>query len=154
MEIDFRDDTNKITNEQMQLVEKLLQYAAETEEIDETAEMSVTFVNNEQIQIMNRDYRQKDAPTDVISFAMQEEGEEELAIVGEQLPIVLGDVIISVDKIKEQAEEYGHSFERELGFLSVHGLLQLLGYAHMTPEDEKVMFTKQEEILNEFGLQR
>ncbi|WP_102026991.1 rRNA maturation RNase YbeY [Salirhabdus sp. Marseille-P4669] len=154
MEIDFRDDTNKITNEQMQLVEKLLQYAAETEEIDETAEMSVTFVNNEQIQIMNRDYRQKDAPTDVISFAMQEEGEEELAIVGEQLPIVLGDVIISVDKIKEQAEEYGHSFERELGFLSVHGLLHLLGYDHMTPEDEKVMFTKQEEILNEFGLQR
>jgi probable rRNA maturation factor len=90
----------------------------------------------------------------VISFALEETTEGEVEIVGDDIPVVLGDIIISVEKAKEQAEEYNHSFERELGFLAVHGLLHLLGYDHMTEQDEKEMFQKQEEILGEFNLGR
>jgi probable rRNA maturation factor len=80
-------------------------------------------------------------------------GDGEIEIIGD-MPRVLGDIIISVERTREQAEEYGHSFERELGFLAVHGFLHLLGYDHMTEEDEKVMFSRQEEILSSFGLGR
>ncbi|MDP4137699.1 MAG: rRNA maturation RNase YbeY, partial [Bacillota bacterium] len=93
-------------------------------------------------------------PTDVISFALEEDGEGEVEIIGADMPPVLGDIIISVDKAREQAEEYGHSLMRELGFLTVHGFLHLLGYDHMTEEEEKEMFTKQKEILNRYGLSR
>jgi probable rRNA maturation factor len=154
MQIDFLDETNEIQKEYVDLLERLLNFAAEKEKVPHDAELSITFVDNQKIQEINREYRNKDMPTDVISFALQEEGEEEVTIIGEELPLTLGDIIISVEKVKEQAEEYGHSFERELGFLSVHGFLHLLGYDHMTESDEKVMFSKQEEILNEFGLKR
>jgi probable rRNA maturation factor len=70
------------------------------------------------------------------------------------MPRMLGDIIISIERTKEQAEEYGHSFDRELGFLALHGFLHLLGFDHMNEEDEKVMFTKQKEILEEYGLSR
>jgi probable rRNA maturation factor len=154
MQIDFLDETNEIQKEYVDLLERLLNFAAEKEKVPHDAELSITFVDNQKIQEINREYRNKDMPTDVISFALQEEGEEDVTIIGEELPLTLGDIIISVEKVKEQAEEYGHSFERELGFLSVHGFLHLLGYDHMTESDEKVMFSKQEEILNEFGLKR
>ncbi|MFJ6411510.1 rRNA maturation RNase YbeY [Terribacillus saccharophilus] len=154
MHIDFHDKTNSVTADYVDLIDRLIQYAADAEEITEEAEMSITFVDNTEIQIINRNYRQKDAPTDVISFAMQEEGEGEQQIIGEEIPIVYGDIIISVDKAKEQAEEYEHSVERELGFLALHGFLHLLGYDHMNDEDEKKMFGRQEEILNGFGLKR
>jgi probable rRNA maturation factor len=85
---------------------------------------------------------------------MEEQGEGEVSIVGVDMPPVLGDIIISVPRASEQAEEYGHSFTRELGFLAVHGLLHLLGYDHMTEEDEKKMFGKQKEILDAYGLKR
>lgn len=85
---------------------------------------------------------------------MEELGEDELAIQGIEMPRVLGDIIISVPKTKEQAAEFGHSFERELGFLAVHSLLHLLGYDHMTEEEEKEMFGLQREILDEYGLKR
>ncbi|PAD36506.1 MULTISPECIES: rRNA maturation RNase YbeY [Terribacillus] len=154
MHIDFHDKTNSVTADYVDLIDRLIQYAADAEEITEEAEMSITFVDNTEIQIINRNYRQKDAPTDVISFAMQEEGEGEQQIIGEEIPIVYGDIIISVDKAKEQAEEYEHSVERELGFLALHGFLHLLGYDHMNDADEKKMFGRQEEILNGFGLKR
>lgn len=154
MEIDFLDETEQVPETYVDLLNKLLQYAAEKEEVDASAELSVTFVTNERIQEINRDYRGKDSPTDVISFALEEEGEGEPAFIHDEGPRILGDIIISVDKAKEQAEDYGHTLEREMGFLSVHGLLHLLGYDHMTEEDEKIMFTRQEEILNEFGLKR
>lgn len=153
LNIDFLDETNEVSDEHVELVENLLLHAAEKEKIGD-AELSVTFVTNEEIHRINREYRQKDAPTDVISFALEELGEGEVEIVGEGLPRVLGDIIISIDRTKEQATEYGHSFERELGFLAVHGLLHLLGYDHMTEDEEKVMFSKQEEILSSFGLGR
>lgn len=92
--------------------------------------------------------------TDVISFALEEEEAGELAIQSKSLPILLGDIIISVEKATEQAEEYGHSFERELGFLAVHGFLHLLGYNHINEKDEKEMFLRQNEILGAFGLER
>ena len=117
------------------------------------SEVSVTFVSNERIQEINREYRDKDTPTDVISFAMEELGEGEMELIGADMPRVLGDIIISIPKTKEQAEEYGHSFIRELGFLAVHGFLHLLGYDHMNEEEEKEMFTLQKEILNDMDSQ-
>jgi probable rRNA maturation factor len=152
--IDFIDETNEVTEEQLETIEKLLNYAAKLENVDDNAEVSITFVDNETIQEINREYRSIDKPTDVISFALEEMGEDEVEIVGDDLPRVLGDIIISIPKAKEQAEEYGHSFMRELGFLAVHGFLHLLGYDHETPEDEKKMFTRQKEILEAYGLKR
>ncbi|MFX3623790.1 MAG: rRNA maturation RNase YbeY [Ectobacillus sp.] len=152
--IDFFDEMNEITEEQIHSLQELLQLAAQMEGIEEDAEMSITFVDNERIQELNYEYRGKNQPTDVISFAMEELGEGEMEIVGTGMPRMLGDIIISVPKTKEQAEEYGHSFMRELGFLTVHGFLHLLGYDHMTEEDEKVMFDKQRAILDAYGLKR
>jgi probable rRNA maturation factor len=152
--IDFIDETNEATEEQIKMIEQLLNYAAEIEGVPQGAEVSVSFVDNERIRVINRDYRGKDQPTDVISFALEEKGEGEIEIIGADVPPLLGDIIISIPKAKEQAEEYGHSFMRELGFLAVHGFLHLLGYDHQTEEDEKTMFSKQEEILNHFGLTR
>jgi probable rRNA maturation factor len=109
--------------------------------------LSVTFVDNEQIHQLNRDYRNIDRPTDVISFAFldTEENKEEILKSGRM--VSLGEIYISLDKAKEQALEYGHPLDRELKFLFTHGLLHLLGYDHMEKEDEKVMFRLQDEIL-------
>ena len=154
LNIDFLDETGKVTDKDLELVEGLLQHAAKIEQVEDGTELSVTFVTNEAIHEINKEYRHKDAPTDVISFALEELGEGETAIIADGMPRILGDVIISIDRTREQAEEFGHSFERELGFLAVHGLLHVLGYDHMVPEDEKIMFGKQDEILESYGLSR
>ncbi|MCD5323612.1 MULTISPECIES: rRNA maturation RNase YbeY [Pontibacillus] len=154
MYIDFHDETNSVEENYVDLIQRILDFASKKENVTDEAELSVSFVDNNEIQIINRNYRQKDEPTDVISFAMQEEGEGEMKIMGAEMPLLLGDIVISVDRAKEQAEEYNHSYERELGFLALHGFLHLLGYDHMNKEDEKKMFTRQEEILHEFGLKR
>lgn len=153
MSIDLLDETATLAENDLEFVEKVLQHAAVSEAVGD-AEVSVTFVTNEAIQEINKEYRGKDAPTDVISFAMEELGEGETDIVGSDEPRMLGDIIISLDRTREQAADYGHSFERELGFLAVHGFLHLLGYDHMTEEDEKKMFSKQEEILSSLGITR
>ncbi len=154
LSIDFIDDMNKVSEEEITLIQEILQFAAKAEGIEEECELSVTFVDNEAIREINKEYRGKDAPTDVISFAMEEMGEDEIAIIGADMPRVLGDLIISIDRAKEQAEEYGHSFERELGFLALHGFLHLLGYDHIEKEDEVVMFGRQKDILESYGLSR
>ncbi|WP_188376780.1 rRNA maturation RNase YbeY [Halobacillus andaensis] len=154
MHIDFHDETNSVDEAFVDLVERVIQFAGEKENIAGENELSVTFVDNKEIQELNRNYRQKDYPTDVISFAMQELGEGEVEVQNEDLPVLLGDIVVSVDKAKEQAEDYKHSLEREFAFLALHGFLHLLGYDHMNEEDEKNMFARQEDILNEFGLQR
>lgn len=154
MMIDFIDEHNYVEEQQINEIERLLQFAADKEGIDSEAELSITFVNNEEIQEINRIYRGKDQPTDVISFAMEEMGEGEIAIKGDDLPIILGDIIISIPRTIEQANEFNHSFMRELGFLSVHGFLHLLGYDHIEKEDEEIMFAKQKELLDEYGLYR
>ena len=108
-------------------------------------EFSVIIVNNEDIHRINKEYRNIDKVTDVITFALED---EEDSIFMEEVNAI-GDIYISLDKAKEQAKLYNHSLNRELCFLAVHGYLHLLGYDHMTKEDEVVMFSKQKEILNE-----
>lgn len=108
--------------------------------------ISVSLVDNEFIHKMNRNYRGIDRATDVISFAFLDNEDRETLYKSKE-PVCLGDIYISVDKAKEQAQEYGHSLDRELSFLFVHGLLHLLGYDHMSEEDEKIMFRLQDEIL-------
>ncbi|WP_337018993.1 rRNA maturation RNase YbeY [Oceanobacillus massiliensis] len=157
MYIDFHDKTKTVAADYIDLLQRLLDFAAEKEGISKEAEMSVNFVDNKEIQELNRNYRQKDTPTDVISFAMQESVEGELEVIdliGEDMPLTLGDIVISVDKAKEQAIDYDHSYERELAFLTLHGFLHLLGYDHMNKHDEEIMFKRQDDILGEFGIER
>ncbi|MFJ7975011.1 rRNA maturation RNase YbeY [Peribacillus sp. NPDC096379] len=154
IDIDFLDETNEVSKAAVELVGKVIQFAASKEGIEVGSELSVTFVSNERIREINLEYRNKDYATDVISFALEEMGEDEVAIVGDHLPRVLGDIIISIEKTKEQALEYGHSFDRELGFLALHGFLHLLGYDHMNEADEKEMFSRQTDILEAYGLKR
>lgn len=154
MHIDFHDQTRTVPTDYIDLLQRLIRSAAEKEGVSREAELSISFVDNKEIQELNRNYRQQDKPTDVISFALLDSVEGEMDIAGEDIPLVLGDIVISTDKAQEQATAYNHSFERELGFLAVHGFLHLLGYDHMNTEDEKQMFQKQEVILEEFGLER
>nr|WP_225941883.1 rRNA maturation RNase YbeY [Sporosarcina limicola] len=137
------------------MIRELLNHTAKEEALDGDLEVSITFMTDSEIQEVNAQYRGKDVPTDVISFALEEMTEGEVAIVAEVgMPTVLGDIIISVDTANRQAAEYGHDFKREIGFLSLHGFLHLLGYDHMTEEDEVKMFGRQKEILASFGLER
>ncbi|MGB3259463.1 rRNA maturation RNase YbeY [Paenisporosarcina sp.] len=152
--LDLIDQTESLSTENLEMIEKMLHHAAQSEGIEAGSELSVTFVNNEEIQQINHEYRGKNVPTDVISFAMEELGEGEMAIEVEGVPRMLGDIIISVERAKEQAADYGHSEERELGFLAIHGFLHLLGYDHMEEDEEKEMTQKQEAILQSFGLRR
>lgn len=155
MHIDFHDQTNSVTPEHIDLLERMLQFAAEREKVSKEAEMSVNFVDDKEIQSLNRDYRQKDRPTDVISFAMQDTIEGEIPILDEEdMPVHLGDIVISVDRAKEQAEEYSHSLTREIAFLTIHGFLHLIGYDHQNEDEEKEMFDRQNKILSEFGIER
>lgn len=155
MYIDFHDETNSLPTEYFDLLQRLLEFARKKEGVSQEAEMSVNFVDDKEIQELNRNYRQKDEPTDVISFAIQEKVDGELHIYGEEdIPTILGDIVISIDRAKEQAEEYGHTLEREISFLTIHGFLHLLGYDHLTEEEEKEMFARQNEILSEFGIER
>lgn len=158
MDITIIDKTTSITNSQLDLVESIIEFASTQPELnlELDTEMSVTFVNNEEIHQINKEYREKDAPTDVISFALEDEGIDELPIEFSDMDIPrnIGDIIVSVEKIMEQANEYSHSFERELGFLVIHGFLHLNGYDHMNEKDEKVMFDLQRKILDAYGLER
>ena len=121
--------------------------------------MSVTFVNSDEIQRYNRDYRGVDKPTDVISFAL-EEGDDAFDLSPEDdwandIAKNIGDILVSVDVIASQADYLGHSYERELGFLVVHGFLHLNGYDHMLGDaEEKEMFDLQRKILDDYGLKR
>lgn len=112
-------------------------------------EFNIILVDNDYIHKINKEYRGIDRETDVISFALEDD-----ETFPEMETKILGDIYISIDKAKSQAEEYGHSFKRELCFLAVHGFLHINGYDHMEPEDEKVMFGLQEEILNEAKITR
>lgn len=110
---------------------------------------NIIFVDEEEIHKINKEYRHVDRVTDVISFALEDN--DDIEVPGIRM---LGDIYICIPRMKEQAVSYGHSEKRELSFLAVHGLLHLLGYDHMTPEDEKVMFTLQELILDGANIKR
>lgn len=125
------------------------------EEIDPSAEISLVFVDDQGIQELNRTYRGKDMPTDVLSFALLETGEGELPIIDDdEEELLLGDIIISLETAWAQAQDYGHSIEREIAYLMVHGLLHLLGYDHMTDEEQMIMRRREEELLTVVGLTR
>ena len=151
--IDNRTDF-ELTDEIKETLEKVCLKSLQYEEFNEDCEISLSIVTNDEIHDINKQFRNIDSPTDVLSFPQLtfEEGEE--ADVNENGEIVLGDIIISIDRAKEQAEEYGHSLKRELAFLSVHSMLHLMGYDHMVPEEEEDMFRRQKEILIEAGIPR
>lgn len=157
MDLELYDHTQgELTSHQRELAEKLLAFAAEQLQLKDNDEMSLTFVKNPEIKEINAKYRGVDRATDVISFAINDDDEEivmddEMAAM---LPKDLGDLFISIDKVKEQALFLGHSEDRELGFLVVHGFLHLNGYDHEKPADEEKMFSLQEKILDAYGLTR
>jgi probable rRNA maturation factor len=186
LHLEWNNEQNdfEITEQFSAKLKQLLQMAGETEQIHD-GEVSLTFVDDKEIHRLNKEYRGIDAPTDVLSFAMQEIGDDELEIIFDEDDFVqeqlseseppdtelsadegdededdaifeepLGDIIISVQRATAQSEEYGHSIERELGFLFVHGFLHLIGYDHQDEEAEKIMFAKQERILQQAGLTR
>lgn len=139
------------------IVEKVLKKCFEEEGlIDSKLIMTITFTTPEEIRKINKKYRKIDRATDVLSFPMFERAELDEKIKNKDFLYedVLGDVIISIDKVKEQAEEYGHSFERELSYMLVHGFYHLMGYDHIEEEDKKIMRPKEEKILNELKITR
>ena len=139
------------------IVEKVLKECFEEEGlIDSKLIMTITFTTPEEIRKINKKYRKIDKATDVLSFPMFEKAELDEKIKNKDFLYedVLGDVIISIDKVKEQAEEYGHSFERELSYMLVHGFYHLMGYDHIEEEDKKIMRPKEEKILNELKITR
>lgn len=141
----------KVTPSLRALVRRAIKAALEYEKVGFVPEVSVTFTDNEGIRELNAAHRNIDRPTDVLSFPLFEKEELQYAVDGD----ALGDIVISLEKAREQANEYGHSFEREVAFLTVHSMLHLLGYDHeISEEDEKEMFEKQEEILKTIGLNR
>lgn len=134
---------------ELETVEKVLYSAIEKEKLEDVF-FNLIIVDNKYIHELNRTYRKIDRETDVITFALEDE--DSLVLPSKER--ILGDIYISIDKAKAQAEEYGHSLLRELSFLAVHGFYHLLGYDHMTDEEAKVMFAKQEEVLNTYGITR
>lgn len=145
-EIEIINETNELidTTDLYKVIEYTLKYENVTNAI-----MNVIIIDNEKIHEINLKYRGIDRPTDVISFAL----EDDKTFVNTSFR-VLGDIYISIDKVYEQASNYNHSVRREISFLTVHGILHLLGYDHMKKEDELVMFSKQEKILEELGIMR
>ena len=135
------------------LIEICTMGALEEEGIDDDAELSVTLTDNENIRVMNNEHRGIDRATDVLSFPMGDENGFDTD--PETNAIILGDIVISMERAKEQAEEYGHSFRREFAFLLMHSMFHLLGYDHVnSEEEERVMFGKQEKVLEKLGITR
>lgn len=132
------------------VIRKVCDEVAVTYGLTPEEELSVVLCDNAHIHKLNKEYRNIDRPTDVLSFALNE-GDDEF---GEEESHLLGDLIISLERTAEQAEEYGHPFERELAYLTVHGCLHILGYDHMTDEDKKEMRTEEEFILGKLGYVR
>ena len=147
MKIGLFNETEKNLDEEMALMKKVLKHGLEKINLKKV-EFNVIIVDNEYIHRLNRDYRHIDRETDVITFALEDDK------TFNPKERILGDVYISIDKAISQSIEYGHSLNRELCFLAVHGLLHLLGYDHMNEADEKVMFGLQGEILDEMGIKK
>lgn len=141
----FNNTNNDINTSEL---EDYIKYVVKELDI-ENAVFNIIFIDNKEIRKINREYRNVDKETDVISFAL----EDNMDVVYEDFRL-LGDIYISYEKAIEQAELYNHSVKREVFFLATHGILHLLGYDHMEEEDEKVMFGKQNELLDGYGITR
>jgi len=156
IDIDIRCDTLEAErNEYARFLERVARAALASEGWTD-AEVSIVLTDDEEIHALNRDYRGVDRPTDVLSFPLLEgeDGAVRLDAYPEGEPVALGDIVISLERAREQADEYGHSLSRELAFLTVHGILHLLGYDHDTHERERVMRAKEEAILDSLDLRR
>ncbi|MCH5203957.1 MAG: rRNA maturation RNase YbeY [Oscillospiraceae bacterium] len=152
--IDFSDEQDKITLDfsAEELIEACAREALGEEEIEDDAEISVTFVDNEKIRELNKIHRNIDRETDVLSFPLGDENGFEVNCDNDA--ILLGDIVVSLEKAVSQSEEYGHSLKREAAFLITHSLFHLLGYDHEAPDEEKEMFEKQERVLQKLGITR
>jgi len=141
----------EISSELEDLLTKAMNIVAHKSKLSDNTEVDITIVTDEEIHVLNRDYRGVDRPTDVLSFAL-DEGEEEPEILGSEAEHLLGDIIISAERAAAQAEEFGHGLNREIVYLAVHGILHLLGYDHMVDEDKVVMRAREEDTLRELDL--
>lgn len=152
MNIDFvfDNEVENFENNYEQDFTAIIEQALKTLGIEDDVEVSCVLVDDERIHEINREYRHIDRSTDVISFAMEDNDQ----FYVEGMPRTLGDIFISVDHAKKQAEEYGHTLRREMCFLFTHGILHLLGYDHMTDEQEKEMFGLQDQILGALSIER
>ncbi|MFA6809377.1 MAG: rRNA maturation RNase YbeY [Eubacteriales bacterium] len=177
MELEISWEENLLSEDEIEelsvLLEKGIAKTLETVGGMKEAEIGISLVNNETIQTLNNNYRGIDSPTDVLSFALEEKTDDEPDIFFEEfeeepeeenledfgmekyyLESILGDIVISVEKGRLQAKEYGHSFEREIVFLGVHGTLHLLGYDHINEEDTRKMRDMEEKVMESIGIQR
>ena len=145
MELTVFNRTNRDMNFILEQYEKIMASAESLLKLEKDLTVSVTFVRSRTIHVINRDYRNIDRPTDVITFAARDAMDDLLMDEAEK---DLGDIFINIEYARKQAVRYGHSYERELCFLFTHGLLHCLGYDHMNPQDEKEMFELQDRILD------
>lgn len=140
----IEDETGSFPDELRDIITSVAKEAAREENFTVNSEVNVLIVNNDSIREINKEYRNVDSATDVLSFPMEDFDEDG----------ILGDLVISSERAAEQSADYGHSIRREIGFLTAHGMMHLFGYDHITPEGEEEMFAKQEKILNNLGLTR
>lgn len=154
IEISYNEIDGQANEEE--IIKKVVETVLKLEGIKHELDIYITLTNNEEIHKINKEYRDVDRPTDVLSFPMYER--DEISRLREEpkddIEEILGDIIISIPKIKEQAEEYGHSYERELAYLTTHGMLHLLGYDHMIEEEKLVMREHEESVLEELKISR
>ena len=140
-----------------EIIEKVIKKCFEVENlIDSQLYISITLTNPENIHKINKEYRDVDKPTDVLSFPMfeKEEIDKKIAEKDFEYEDVLGDIVISIEQVQNQAEEYGHGFEREFAYMIVHGFYHLMGYDHVVEEDKLIMRQKEENILNSLEITR
>ena len=153
-EVNFLDIDEDL--QYMQLIEKVVQKAFITEELGKIhLYINLILTNPENIRKINKEYRKIDKETDVLSFPMFEKEEiENMIKEGNNIREVLGDIVISIPRVYEQSEEYGHSFERELAYMIIHGFYHIIGYDHMIEEDKKIMRKKEEGVLQILNINR
>ena len=154
IEINY-NNIGELPNEEA-LIRKVVETVLTEENIKHDLDVYITLTNNEEIHKINKEHRDVDRSTDVLSFPMYERDEINLlkSEKNTEAEEILGDIIVSIEKVKEQAEEYGHSFERELAYLVTHGMLHLLGYDHMADDEKETMRAREEEILGKMGILR
>lgn len=159
--ITIEDEQNSVAlqEKQLELIERTALECIEDANLEDACDISIILVDDEKIKMLNREFRNNDAPTDVLSFPMLEMMEGNVLYEEGDLDLdtgllLLGDIVISLETADRQALEYGHSLERELAFLTSHGVFHLLGYDHVDESGGKRMFEKQEEVLTKMGLQR
>lgn len=147
-----------LTNEEINFdknFERLVLAFIEEEDLEENLEVSLTFVDKDEIRRLNKEYREIDKVTDVLSFPIYENEDfiyQEEENLDETIPLMLGDIVICIDVAKEQAQEYGHSLEREVTYLACHSILHLLGYDHMDEDDKEIMRSKEKIIMKKLGV--